>query len=98
MDDFRSVNWGIVNNRMFTWAIPHVSRSKYTQYICITQGVRKSISERLDYCSDLKSLGELIGWEYKGVRINDKVVKVLKVPFDDFMAFLYPNIELESED
>jgi len=98
MKDFRSVNWGIVNNRMFTWAIPHVSRSKQTQYICITQGVRKNISERLDYCSDLKSLGELIGWEYKGVRINGKVMKVLKVPFDDFMSFLYPNIELESDE
>ena len=95
-EDFTDVNWSIVNNRMLTWAIPFTSRNN-TKYICLTQGLRKSISEKLTFCSDLKSLGELLGWKYQSVRFGNgnKVMKVLKVNFDDFMNFLYPNVDLE---
>lgn len=95
-DDFTGVNWSIVNNRMLTWAIPHTSRNG-TKYICLTQGLRKSIGSQLDFCSDLKSIGELLGWNYQSVRFGntDKVMKVLKVNFNDFMDFLYPNVNLE---
>lgn len=94
--DFTDINWSIVNNRMLTWAIPFTSRNN-TKYICLTQGLRKSISEKLTFCSDLKSLGELLGWKYQSVRFGNgnKVMKVLKVNFDDFMNFLYPNVDLE---
>ena len=95
-DDFWDVNWGIINNRMFTWAIPHVSR-KGTAYVCLTQGLRKSISSEVDFCSDLKSIAELLGWEYKNNKFsNGKQMKVIKVKFDEFMDFLYPNIMLED--
>ena len=96
--DFTNINWSIVNNRMLTWAIPHTSRNG-TKYICLTQGLRKAIGNYLNYCDDLKSIGELLGWNYQSVRFgnNDKVMKVLKVSFDDFMEFLYPNIDLEGK-
>lgn len=96
-DDFSSVNWGIINNRMVDWAIPHISR-RGSKYVCLTQGLRKAISERIDFCSDLKSIGELLGWDYKNVKLNGtgKQMKVVQVRFDDFMEFLYPNIELGS--
>ena len=95
-DDFTDVNWNIVNNRMLTWAIPFTSRNN-TKYICLTQGLRKSLSDRLDFCSDLKSIAELIGWKYGPVRVGDgKVMKLVKVNFDEFMSFLYPNIDLED--
>ena len=94
--DFEEVNWSIVNNRKLTWAIPHTSRNG-TKYVCLTQGLRKAIGEKLTFCSDLKSLGELLGWEYKNVKFKGgKQMKVIKVPFDEFMEFLYPNIELED--
>lgn len=94
--DFTEVNWSIVNNRMLTWAIPFTSRNG-TKYICLTQGLRKTIGETLSFCSDLKSLGELLGWPYQSVRFGNgnKVMKVLKVNFDEFMDFLYPNVNLE---
>lgn len=96
-DDFTDVNWGIINNRMFTWAIPHVSRNG-TPYVCLTQGLRKSISSEVNFCSDLKSIAELLGWEYKNNKFsNGKQMKVIKVKFDDFMGFMYPNIELEDD-
>ena len=95
-DDFSSINWGIINNRMFTWAIPHVSRNG-TPYVCLTQGLRKSIASEVNFCSDLKSIAELLGWEYKNNKFsNGKQMKVIKVRFEEFMEFMYPNIELED--
>ena len=95
--DFESMNWNIINNRLLEWAMPFISRNN-TRYVCFTQSLRKSISESIDFCSDLKSIGELLGWDYKPVRFNgDKVMKVIKVKFDDFMEFLYPNIACEEE-
>jgi len=96
-NDFKGINWSIVNNRMLTWAIPHTSRNG-TKYICLTQGLRKSLGENLTFCADLKSLGELLGWNYQSVRFGsgNKVMKVLKINFDEFMEFLYPNVNLEG--
>ena len=95
-NDFSNINWGIINNRMFTWAIPHVSRNN-TKYVCLTQGLRKSIASEVNFCSDLKSIAELLGWEYKNNKFsNGKQMKVIKVKFDDFMEFMYPNIEMED--
>ena len=97
--DFTGINWSIVNNRMLTWAIPKTSKNG-TKYICLTQGLRKVIGENLSFCSDLKSLGELLGWQYQAVQLGDekRVMKVLKVNFDEFMDFLYPNVTLEVVD
>ena len=94
--DFTEINWSIVNNRMLPWAIPKTSKNG-TKYICMTQGLRKAIGSQLDFCSDLKSIGELLGWQYQAVQLGDekRIMKVLKVKFDDFMNFLYPNIDME---
>ena len=95
--DFTDINWGIVNNRMLTWAIPYTSRNG-TKYICLTQGLRKAIGENLTFCSDLKSLSELLGWTYGNTRVSrHKQMKVIKVKFDEFMEFLYPNVDFEVE-
>ena len=98
-DDFTGVNWSIVNNRMLTWAIPKTSKNG-TKYICLTQGLRKALGENLTFCTDLKSLGELLGWQYQAVQLGDekRIMKVLKVKFDEFMDFLYPNVTLEVGD
>lgn len=94
-EDFTDINWNIVNNRMLTWAIPYTSKNG-TKYICMTQGLRKAIGSQLDFCSDLKSIGELLGWNYANTRVSrHKQMKVIKVNFSDFMDFLYPNIYLE---
>ena len=96
--DFIGINWSIVNERQLTWAIPHTSRNG-TKYICLTQGLRKAIGEKLSFCDDLKSIGELLGWPYQSVRIGkgSNVMKVLKVNLDEFMDFLYPNVNLEGK-
>ena len=96
-DDFTDVNWGIVNNRMLSWAIPFTSR-RGTKYICLTQGLRKSLGDKLDYCDDLKGISELLGWDYKNTRFGkNSQMKVIKIRFDEFMEFLYPNINLMED-
>ena len=47
---------------------------------------------------DLKSIGELLGWPYKNTKFaNGSQMKVIKVNFDEFMEFMYPNIDLEDD-
>lgn len=87
--DFEDVNWGIVNNRMLNWALPHVSRWG-NKSICLTRGLKKEMEKELDLNTDLKSIGELLGWEYKYVKFNGKPMKVLICDFSEFMQFLYP--------
>ena len=95
--DFVGVNWNIVNERQLTWAIPFTSRNG-TKYICLTQGLRKAMGSKLDFCSDLKSIAELLGWKYGNTRVSRyKQMKVIKVNFDEFMEFLYPNVDFEVE-
>ena len=95
-EDFESINWNIINNRMLTWAIPRISRG-HNKHVCLTQSLRSVLGEHINYCNDLKSIGELIGWEYKSVKINGKSQWVIDVKFDEFMEFLYPNIEFDGE-
>ena len=94
--DFAGINWSMVNNRMFEWALPHVSR-RGTKYICFNQSLRTALASEVDFCDNLKSIGELMGWEYKNTKFGNSQSKVLKVKFDDFMEFLYPNIEFEED-
>lgn len=96
-DDFESVNWSIVNARRINYIIPKESRNG-TKYACFTQGLRKAISQHTDFCSDLKSIAELLGWKYQSVKFGKKVQKVVKVKFSDLMEFMYPNIAIDDEE
>lgn len=95
-EDFEDVNWHVVNNRQLDWAMPKVSRNN-TRYICFTQGLRKAISQHVDFCSDLKSIGELLGWKYCNTKFGKKQMKVLKVEFNEFLEFMYPSLEFDDD-
>lgn len=94
--DFEDMNWQIVNSRLLPWAMPKVSQHG-TKYICLTQGLRKALSEKTEYCNDLKSIGELLGWKYTSVKFGGKVSKMLKVNFNEFLDFMYPNLRFDDE-
>ena len=96
--DFAGINWSMVNNRMFEWAFPKVGRAG-TKYICFNQSLRNALASEIDFCDNLKSIGELMGWKMTSVRIgSNKPMQLLKVPFDEFMEFLYPNLDLEVDE
>ena len=91
-EDFEDVNWTIINNRKLTWALPHISKNGH-RYVCLTRSLRKELANEVEFCSDLKSIAELLGWDYKNNKFsNGKQAKVIKVKFDDFMDFLYPGV------
>lgn len=96
-EDFEDINWSIINNRMLNWALPRVSRAD-NKHVCLTQGLRSALGEHINFCNDLKSIAELIGWEYVPVKIGNKTQRVIDVKFDEFMEFLYPNIEFDGVD
>ena len=76
---------------MISWAMPNTARDG-TKYVCLTQTLKKALKQAMDYNNDLKSIGELMDWDYKNVRFGSKTKWVLKVPFDDFVCFLYPSV------
>ena len=92
-EDFEDINWSIINNRMLNWALPRVSRAD-NKHVCLTQGLRTALGEHINFCNDLKSIAELIGWDYTQVKLNGRNQRVIDVKFDEFMEFLYPNIEV----
>ena len=92
-EDFEDINWSIINNRMLNWALPRVSRAD-NKHVCLTQGLRTALGEHINFCNDLKSIAELIGWYYIQVKLNGRNQRVIDVKFDEFMEFLYPNIEV----
>ena len=97
--DFAGINWSMVNNRMFEWAFPKIGRAG-TKYICFNQSLRNALASEIDFCDNLKSIGELMGWKSTSVRIGkgSKPMQLLKVPFDEFMEFLYPNLDMEGNE
>jgi len=46
----------------------------------------------------LKSLAERFGWTYRNVKIGERVIKAIRVPFEDFLAFLEPETYQEPEE
>ena len=52
---------------------------------------KKALKNADEVCYDVKGIAELLGWEYKSVKIP-KSTKVLIVRFDKFLTFLYPNL------
>ena len=89
--DFENIIWTIINERMIPWAIPHNGRGN-ERNVCLTQTLKKELKRHMDYSNDLKSIGELLDWQYGSVRFGNSVKAVIKVPFDDFINFMYPSI------
>lgn len=97
--DFESVNWEIVNSRLLPYALPYTKKSG-KRYVCFNQSLRTALGKELNYCDSLKSIGELMGWDYATVRPDNnkkKGDKFIKVNFSDFMDFVYPNLELDDD-
>lgn len=89
-DDFESLIWQIINERLISWCLP--KKGKDGDYVCLTQILRKTLKKEMDYSNDLKSIAELLKWEYTAVRLDNKTKWVIKVPFDVFLEFLYPSV------
>lgn len=95
-DDFHNRVWYVLNERLIPYMIPVNISGK--DYVCLTMGLKKNLHKETDVCADLKSIAELLGWDYTGVRLSkgSNPQKVIKVSFEKFSNFLFPDAEKED--
>jgi hypothetical protein len=69
----------------------HHSRKNNTDYVFFTSGLKKALHGANQICYDVKSIAELLGWHYEPVKIDGKTARVMRVRFEKFIRFLYPD-------
>ena len=94
-NDFYERVFNILNERLIPYIVLHHAQDGL-DYVCFTSGLRKALLDANQTCYSLKSTAQLLGWEYKPVKIP-KSTRVMTVRFDVFLKFLYPNLS-EKED
>ena len=58
--------------------------------VIITAGLARELASKIGDIGGPKSIAELLGWEYKVVKLGGRSVKAAVVPLGDFIAFLEP--------
>ncbi len=94
-NDFYDRVFNIINERLIPYMVLHHGRNG-KDYVCFTMGLKKALHEANQACYDLKGIAELLGWKYTNVDLG-KPTKVIKISFDKFLTFLYPDLS-ERED
>lgn len=91
--EFKPLIWDLVNNkRAFNWALPHQPWGK-ERSIFLTQGFKRLLQDDIEEIGSLKSIAQLLGWEYKKIRFEGQQKRGILVSFDVFMKFAYPSVE-----
>jgi len=90
--EFEHLYWHLLDERAFEWASPHQPWNQ-EKSIFLNQGFKKLLQKDIDEIGSLKSIAQLLGWEYKKVRFGAKDKRGILVPFDEFMEFVYPSVE-----
>ena len=85
----------VINERQIPYMVMHHAAND-KDYVCFTSGLKKALHNANQACYNVKSIAELLGWEYKTVKLP-KPTKVMRIRFDKFLKFLYPNYD-EMED
>ena len=91
-EEFEELYWDLINERVFNWCLPHKPRGKQKS-IFLNQGFKQLIKKQLDETGTLKSIGQLLHWEYKKVNFGKSQSRGLLVPFEEFMSFVYPSVD-----
>ena len=95
-NDFYERVFNIINERLIPYMVLHHGRDGL-DYVCFTSGLKKALKNANEVCYDVKGIAELLGWEYKSVKIP-KSTKVMVVRFDKFLTFIYPNLSEKESD
>ena len=89
-NDFADRVFNVINERLIPYMVLHHARNG-KDYVCFTSGLKKALHNANQACYDIKGIAELLGWKYTTVKLP-KPTKVMKVRFDKFLTFLYPNL------
>ncbi len=90
--DFENKVWNVLNESLISYMVVRENNEDIRE-VCFTSGLKKVLNGHDITCYSLSSTAELLGWEYKLVKIDDKPVRCMIVNFRKFLQFLYPNLE-----
>lgn len=98
MEDFKNRTFSVINQHL----IPFINLNNKKDgelYVNFNTLLIKELFDNLEIssASNLKSVSELLGWEYGFVTVNGVKGTRMYVEFDTFLEFLYPNYEIVDE-
>lgn len=97
--DFKEKVFHVLNNQLLPYVVLRHKKGYGYDEVCFTSGLRKTLSDNGINCYSISSTAQLLGWDYDGRRINGRPTKCMIVKFEDFLRFLYPEVdEAEEED
>ena len=89
--DFHDRVFKIINEQLIPYMGIHHSNKNEKDYVYFTTGLKSALHGANQVCYDVKSIAELLGWHYGTVKIDGKVIRVMRVRFEKFIRFLYPD-------
>ena len=95
IDDFKNRIFSVINQHLIPFM--NLNNKKDGElYVNFNTLLIKELFDNLEIssASNLKSVSELLGWEYGFVTVNGVKGTRMYVEFDTFLEFLYPNYEI----
>ena len=89
-EDFYNRVWTVLNEMKIPYL--HLGRSNE---VFITRGLVDELSKHVGVNDSLKSISELLNWEYTVRKLGKerKSIKVVKTEFDKFLGFVFPTMD-----
>jgi hypothetical protein len=81
----------VLEQQLIPW-LKGAKLEKEGESVIILGGIMSEISNEVPSITGLKSIAELLGWEYGVIKINGKATRVVTVSLEKFMDFLNPEI------
>lgn len=82
--------WTVLNEHLIPYMGLHKTGEGTFQVYCTT-GLKKALSKVTSSSYNLRSVAELLEWDYKPVKLP-KLTRVMIVDYEDFLNFLYPEV------
>ena len=82
----------MLNEKLIPWLDLHRGRDGTINVVC-SSGIKKELKQITSSSYNLQSISELLGWEYKPLKINGKTKRMMIVNYHDFLDFLYPKLD-----
>lgn len=89
--DFDDRVFRVLNEQLIPWIGVHRTRDNKFRVYCTT-GILKELKRVTSSSYNLKSVAELLNWDYKLVKL-DKPKKVMITDYDNFLSFIYPDFD-----
>ncbi|MCI4408085.1 MAG: bifunctional DNA primase/polymerase [Thermofilum sp.] len=84
----------VLENNLIPWMYL-LESGKTGRAVVITSGILKEINGKITNIASLKAIAEFLKWEYTFVKIAGKSTRAVVAPWEDFLKFLNPSIDLE---